>query len=521
MVEILTQNYSNKVREASKKIATIVGSTLGPGGRTVLVSNESRTYLSKDGITVARALKSSDSLETAIFKLIKESGERTNTTVGDSTTTTTILCHSFIDGIFDLFHNKNYQYDKVYKDFDTCLEFIYNDLQSQSRNIESEEDIAKIAFLSSNGDTEIADLVKETLVQIGVDGTLSIKESKTTKSSVEITDGYNFNSGFASQEFTNTKDYKFLSNDCIIFMYQGKLSHTKEVESLMMNLFSDGKPVIIVAEEFEQTLLSILMYNNAKNSTKLLCIEAPYIGKKRSDAIKDLSMVVGGVPLHPIHNPISNFDPKLHLGYAGTVSAGKNKTLFIKNNGDTQKLEAYINYLQECLKESLDEQEEMYLTYRINQLSSSAVTIYLGANTPAELQEKKDRLEDAIEASTVALRGGVVPACCAALLRSIQKLIEIQDKLSLNYKIIPSRIEEILNEPFNMLIENMNYSVNDIKIKILNSNNDETYDLRKNKIVNAFDDGVIEPLFANLQSIKNSYSLAKVLTSSKNAILGV
>lgn len=436
-----------------------------------------------------------------------------------NTTSTTILCDSFITKIFDVFNNKNYHYDKVYKDIDKCLDFVYKDLESQTKNIESEEDIEKVAYLSSNGDKEISSLVKRTLSQIGVDGSLSIKESKTPESSIEITDGYTMNSGFASQNFVNTNEYKYIGSDCIVFMYQGKMVQNKEIEVLFQKLSSDGRNVVLVAEEFDQQLLAIILYNNAKNSTKFLAVEAPYIGIKKSEAIKDLSMVVGGMPLHPIHNPISNFNPT-HLGFSKMVTSSKNKTLFIGNNGDTTGLENYIEFLKESLKEANDEHEEVYYAFRINQLSSSTVTIYLGANTPAELQEKKHRLEDALEAATVALRGGVIPGCCAAIIRSLEKMTSVQDKLDLNYKIIPSIVEEILIEPFYVLVNNMNYSPSDIKNQILRSDSIMTYDLRTNKMVDAYKEGCIEPLFSNIQSIKNSYSLAKVLTSSSGALLG-
>lgn len=436
-----------------------------------------------------------------------------------NTTTTTILCESFINKIFDVFNNKNYHYDKVYKDIDKCLDFIYKDLECQTRNIESEEDIEKVAYLSSNGDKEISSLVKRTLSQIGVDGSLSIKESKTPESTIEVTDGYSMNSGFASQNFVNTNEFKYLGSDCIIFMYQGKMVQNKEVEVLLQKLSSDGRNVVLIAEEFDQQLLALMLYNNAKNATKFFAAEAPYIGIKKTEAIKDLSMVVGGTPLHPIHNPISNFNPT-HLGFSKTVTSSKNKTLFIGNSGDSTALDSYIEFLKDCIKEANDEQEEIYHAFRINQLSSSTITIHLGANTPAELQEKKHRLEDALEAATVALRGGVIPGCCAAILRSLEKLRDIQDKLELNYKLIPSILEEILVEPFYVLVNNMNYSPSDIKNQIIKSESNMTYDLRNNKIVDAYSEGCIEPLFSNIQAIKNSYSLAKVLTSSSGALLG-
>lgn len=513
MTQIVIESYSNKVKEASNKIASIVGSTLGPGGKNVMISSKDRTYLTKDGVSVARNVKSNDPVESAIFRLIKESAERTNATCGDGTTTTTILCNAFIEEIGNILSNKNFHYDKVYKDIETCLEFVYKDLERQTKFIESEEDIGKIAKLSSNDDDEIADLVKKTLVQVGVDGTLSIKESKTPKSFIELTDGYSFNSGFASQEFINTKDYKFNGNNCIVFMYQGKLVQSKEVESLIATLVSDGRPIIIVAEEIEQSLLSVIMFNNAKGSMKALCVEAPYFGHKKTESIKDLSMVVGGKPLHPIHNPISNFKPEF-LGTSKNVIASKQKTLFVGNGGDHELLSGYIDYLKECLKGSDDEQEESEYTYRINQLSSSVVTIWLGANTPVELQEKKLRLEDALEASTIALKGGVVPGCCAAILRSVNNLMKNWDKLNLNYKLIAFNVESILTSSFEVLIKNMNYSSSGIKLEILNSQENMTYDLRKNKLVDAHEEGCIEPLYVNLQAVKNSYSLAKVLTNS-------
>lgn len=511
--EIVIQNYSSRIKEASNKIASIVGSTLGPGGKNVMISSKDRTYLTKDGVSVARNVKSTDPLESAVFRLIKESAERTNTTCGDGTTTTTIFCDAFISEIANIFANKNFHYDKVYKDIETCLDFIYKDLERQSKFIETEEDIEKIARLSSNDDEEISNLVKKTLVQVGIDGTLSIKESKTPESKIELTNGYSYNSGFASQEFINTKDYKFNGSDCIVFMYQGKLVQSKEVESLISTLASDGRPIIIVAEEIEQSLLSVIMFNNAKGSIKSLCIEAPYFGHKKTESIKDLSIIVGGTPLHPVHNPISNFKPEF-LGHSKNVIASKQKTLFIGNSGDHALLAGYIEFLKECLKGSNDEQEESEYTYRINQLSSSVVTIWLGANTPVELQEKKLRLEDALEAATISLRGGVVPGCCAALLRSVHNLMKNWDKLNLNYKFIAFNVETILTSGFEVLIKNMNYSSAGIKESILNSGDHETYDLRKNRIVDAYSEGCIEPLFVNIQAIKNSYSLAKVLVNS-------
>lgn len=519
MIQILTQNYINKVKEASKKISDIVGSTLGPGGRNVLISDSNRTFLTKDGVTVARNIKSEDLIERSIFKLIKESAERTNTTCGDGTSSTTILCDSFIEEIFGIFSSKNIHYDKVYKDIEKCLEFIYNDLESQTKQIESDEQIGQIAYLSSNGDKEIADLVKTTLVEIGVDGQLSIKESKTGLSYTENTDGYSFNAGFASQEFINNKEYKFSANDCIIFMYQGKLVQSKETENLMGILASDGRPIVIVAEEFDQALLSVLMFNKAKGSINIVCIEAPYIGHKKTESLKDLSMIVGGKPLHPINNPISNFKASEHLGFSKNVIVGKQKSLFIGNAGDPTLLINYIDYLKECLRGTDEEQEQSIYTYRINQLSSSTITIFLGANTPAELQEKKHRLEDALEAATIAIRGGIVPACCAALLRSISKMIDNHEKLELNYKLSAFKVQDILSASFERLVQNMNYSPVDIKNQILNSEPHMTYDLRLNKLVDAYETGCIEPLYVNLQSIKNSYSLAKVLTNSTSALL--
>jgi chaperonin GroEL len=506
----LMEEIKNEIKKYVNKFSDTIATTLGPGGHTVMITDKNGTFLTKDGVTVARNLKSETIMENSVWNLMREACEKTVTSCGDGTTSTAVLTAGFYNSISNMLES-NIRRKVLFSELDQFLELIINNVSKETIDIKSKEDIYNISLLSSNGDREIATLVSEALEIIGVDGSIKVNSSKTGKSYVEYHDGYSYGSGYASFEFTNTNKYTCEFDDAVILVYNGKMLFGSEFKNLMQKLADLNKPIVLVANDFEETVLATLIHNVKKKSNfNLVAINSPYFGNKKINSLHDLCVMTGATLFSDDHLPLSEFDASKHLGFSKSVICTRNKTLFIDSNFNQDKYLSWVNKLKMDLVESIDESEQNELTFRISQLSSSAVIIHLYSHTPAELLERQHRLEDAISAATTAIRGGMVVAGGGPVLRALQTAKK--ECLEFEYEdLVKNIFSRASYHLYDKLYNNLDTHASSIRNRLLVSDRFEycNYEnLNMDKELN-----FVEPFFVIKQSFVNALAVAKLLTS--------
>jgi len=509
------QEIKNEIIEYVNRFSEIVGSTFGPGGFNVLISNDGGDFLTKDGVTVARNLHTNNPLEKSVWNLMKEACEKTVSSCGDGTTTTAILTSAFYNNMIRVIDSGTNR-PLLFKELDRCLEILISELTKEVYDIKNYGDIFRVALLSSNNDKELAKLVADTLEFIGIDGSVKIEESKTHLSHTSISDGYHYNSGYSSYEFCNTNKHTCELEDPLILVYNGRLNFGSDFKNTIETLVLLNKPIVLVADEFDEKVLSTLIYNKNKSGIKILAINAPYFGVKKKNSLEDLSVMVGASLFDDSLLPLSLLKSSEHLGTCKMVTSSKFKTLFIDCNFNDAKYDSWIEKLKSDMTEAEDDRMAQELTYRISQLSASAIIIYLAGNTPAEILEKRHRLEDALSSATTAVRGGVVVAGGGPLIRALSN-IKLSESEFVYGLMIDTIFKQTIYSLYDRLYDNLSARSHIIRSKLLVSNIFEYCDYNTHELSDSKE--FIEPYLTIKQSLSYSLSISKLLLSVKAYVL--
>ena len=514
-----SENLQKKILSGVNKLANNVAATLGPKGRNVILAKKgSNPIVTKDGVSVAKFIDFDDPFENAAAQLIKQAASETNNLAGDGTTTSTVLARAI--------YCKSQKYllagsspVDLKKGMDKAVEQVVAKLNSMSRPIESKEDVEHVATISANGDKAIGKLIAEAADQAGHDGAITVQEAKSFDTSLDMIEGFRFDSGYFAQAFvTNKRRNAIEYDDVLLLVTDHKIEAVQEILPVLELAARESKPFIIVAEQVEGQALAALIMNTVRGSMKVAAVKAPGYGQERRSVMTDLCISTGA-------NFISRDSGKKlsevtlsDLGVCKKAEVLKNQTTFVGGLADWERIDETVSALKSEIKQTESMDECRKLQQRITRLNSGVAIIKVGAPTEVEMIEKKHRVEDALEAVRSAQAEGIVPGGGASLVHCQDfKIDAVNEDESLGANIIRVSLEA----PARQIAENADQSA-DLVLQSLRRESEGPefgWDFVAGEMKNMFEAGVVDPAKVTRVALQNAASVASTLITTSYAVI--
>jgi chaperonin GroEL len=515
------QSLQHKIMRGADILADNVASTLGPRGRNVLLQERGREpFVTKDGVTVAHFVALEDPIENAAVQVIKQAAVQTNSDAGDGTTTATVLARAILRES-QRFIASGVSPTELQRGILLATEEVVENLRGLSHPIGSIDDIRHIATISANNDVAIGNLIATAVDKVGQDGSITIEESRSLETSVDITEGFRFQAGYAATAFINDERRAVMSHEePLLLVTDHKISAVEPIMPILEMAAREGRPLIFVAEEIEGQALAAMIMNAVRGTLKIAAIKAPYYGEERRDLLEDLALSTGAT-FFTRDNGRKLSDIKMHeLGSAKSIDCSKYFTTIVGGESDYDLVETKIESLKNQIEEteSMDECER--LQGRVVRLSSGVAVIRVGGSTEVEMTERKHRIEDALEAVRSALDEGVVPGGGASLLRASTSLVITTH--SSDQALGASVVQAACREPIRQMAKNSGDTSADIIIsKILEQNEELDYgwDFKNQQLTRLIEAGIIDPVKVTRTALQNAASCASTLITTNHGII--
>jgi chaperonin GroEL len=491
-------------------LADAVVSTLGPNGRNVVIEKQGESPQStKDGVTVAKHINSKDPIENLGIDLVREASIKTADKAGDGTTTSTLLAREIIkNGLIYLEQGANAV--QIKRDIDKAVKLITKSLREDiSEDISNSEQLKQIATISANNDDEVGNLIATAMDKVGHDGVVHIEESKTGETYLETVEGMQFDRGYLSHYFvTNNNTMTCTLEDPYILILDKRLTQVKELLPILESVASTNKSLLIIAEDIEQEALATLIVNKARGTIKCAAVKAPDFGDRRKLILEDIAAITGGEVFD------KNKGMKLDkfswewFGQARTVTISKEKTTIIDGKGDEKFVRERMEELQYQIEKSTTPFEAEKLQERLAKLAGGVAIIHVGGYTETEMNEKKDRVEDALHATKAAVEEGIVPGGGIALAHARNTLIKMS-KNGYDYLNIGSQIVyKACLKPFEQILKNAGWNEDKIKKIKLNDVIWDGIDIKEGTTINLKEKGIIDPTKVTRTALENAAAVA-------------
>ena len=520
------KELKNKLLEGVRKLNNSVASTLGPAGRTVLIKEENgEIKVTKDGVTVAKAFKElEDQTESIGAELAKKVSIKSANEVGDGTTTSTVLATAILEeGIKQINDGSNPV--NIKKGIDEAVATVVARLKEMSTEITDDSQIKEVATISGNNDTEIGNLIATSLDKVGRDGIVTIEESKTGETSLEVVEGMQFDRGFKSPYFvTDNNTMTAVLDDPYVLIYDGRITQASELLNVLNKVSGESKSLLIVAEDIDGEALATLIVNKMRGTINAVAVKAPDFGDRRTMALEDLATVTGGQVLSK--NKGHKLD-KLQaiqygelLGTARKVSVTKETTTIIDGKGGEEAIESRATEIKSQLDNATSAFEKEKLQERLGKLIGGVAIINVGGNSEIEIKEKKDRVEDALFATKAALDEGIVIGGGTALLYAAGDIdTSGNDDIAIGRKIVKQAIQE----PFLKIHTNAGHELNDIRyaaFKLIDSGNDLWAGLsyKDLAVIDYKKSGIIDPKKVTRIALENAASIAGTILTTESVV---
>ena len=518
---VFNQDAKTKLLKGVIKLSDAVTCTLGPNGRNVIIDNAGENPVStKDGVTVARSIELENPIENIGAQLLKQAAIKTADLAGDGTTTTTLLASTMIaDGFNAIKAGSNAV--EVKRGIEQATKEVIAKIKEISKDITSDEQIKQVAVISANGDEEIGSLISEAMKAVGVDGVVTVEESRIGETSLEIVEGIQIDKGYKSLYFvTNNDTMTATLNNPKILLYNGRLTQVKELLPLLNSLSQSNDELLVIAEDIDGEALSTLLVNKMRGILKAAVVKAPDFGDRRLHILEDIATVTGGQVISPEKGmKLEKFNSDW-LGSARLVTVAKETTTIVDGKGEVEQIEQRIDDLKHQIDNAKSMFEREKLQERLGKLSGGVAVINIGAPTEVEMREKKDRVDDALHATKAALQEGILPGGGVALVHARQVLA---DKKYDNVDLDLGRdiVYRACTAPFLKILSNAGYE-NLESFSIVNRLFDVTsehgYNLKTKTINNLVNDGIIDPTKVTRLALENAVSVAGTILITESIV---
>jgi chaperonin GroEL len=518
-------NFDREAKEKLKagidKVNKAVSVTMGPFGRNVLIEKEHGQVAStKDGVTVAKTIVLEDAIENMAATVIKQAAQKTVDAAGDGTTTSTVLAHSIASQALEATAYASTNATQIKRGIEAAVKEVTAELKRVSINVTDEKQIKQIATLSANGDEEIGELVATAIDKVGRDGIVTVEESRTGETSLEVVEGMQFDRGYKSPYMvTDNNTMTAVLDKPLLLLVDGRLAAIKDLLPILESVSQENRSLLIVAEDIDGEALAALIVNKMRGTLKVAAVKAPDFGERRTLILEDIATLTGGQVISQQKGMRLDRFNKDWFGEARTVTVGKDTTTIVDGKGDVDAIEARILELKSQIDKSQSPYEIEKLQERMSKMIGGVAIINVGGGTEIEMLEKKDRLEDALQATKAALDEGILPGAGVALLHAKEAITFAKtdgDDFNKGKRII----WKACVQPFEQILANAGES----KMSwILSMNNHlETPNLVPNieegGLIDAYEKGIVDPTKVVRSAIENAAAAAVTLLMTECVI---
>ncbi len=521
MARILTfdDEARKKLKSGVDQLANAVSATLGPAGRTVVIEKEHEHVSTKDGVSVAKEIDLEDAVENSGAQMVKEVANQVNDVAGDGTTTATVLAQAiFAEGLKTLSSGGNAV--EVKRGIDKAVKEVIVGLDKISNEVKTSSEIQQVGKISANGDENIGNLISEAMDKVGREGVVTVEENNTAEDELEVVEGMQFERGYLSPYFiTNQQELKVQMENPWILLYDKKISSLKDLVKVLEQAIAANKPLFIIAEDIEGEALAGLIVNKARGTLQVAAVKAPEFGDRRTQYLEDLAALTGGTVISPNKGLKLDKVTADDFGTCKMVTVTNKYTTIIDGDGSVDDIKARCKEIKTLIDNSSSDYDIEKAQERLAKLSGGVAILKVGAETELELKEKKDRVEDALNATRAALDEGIIPGGGVALKRAVNDIeFGCYDNADQNDgAMIISRACE---KPFSMIMENagLNSDVIWNKIEASKYNGTGGYDARNEVVVDMFEAGIIDPTKVTKTALQKAASVAGTLLTTECVI---
>ncbi|WP_185863097.1 chaperonin GroEL [Blattabacterium cuenoti] len=506
----------DKLKKGVDALANAVKVTLGPKGRNVVLQKSfGGPQVTKDGVTVAKEIELEDPIENLGAQMVKEVASKTNDVAGDGTTTATVLAQAIVrEGLKNVAAGANPM--DLKRGIDKALEVVIQDLKKQSREVGGNtEKIKQVASISANNDEKTGSLIADAFEKVGKEGVITVEEAKGTDTSVDVVEGMQFDRGYQSPYFvTNTEKMITEFDQPQILLSDKKIAAMKDLLPILEPVAQSGKPLLIISEEVEGEALATLVVNKIRGTLKVAAIKAPGFGDRRKAMLEDIAILTGGTVISE-ETGSKLEDVKLHmLGKAERVIIDKDNTTIVNGGGNKKDIRARIDQIKAQIETTTSDYDKEKLQERLAKLAGGVAVLYVGAASEVEMKEKKDRVDDALNATRAAVEEGIVAGGGVALVRAIKSLDNTKgDNVDQDTGI--QIVRRSLEEPLRQIVANAGGEGSVVVAKVAEGKRDFGYDAKIGEYKNMIVEGIIDPTKVARVALENAASVSGMLLTTE------
>jgi chaperonin GroEL len=496
-------------------LSAAANATLGPKGRNVVIDKKfGSPTITKDGVTVAKEIELKDNYEDMGAQMIKEVASKTSDIAGDGTTTATVLAQSiFREGLKNVTAGANPMGLK--RGIDTAVDAVTEELKKLSKSTKDKKEIAQVATIASNNDKTIGSLIAEAMEKVGKDGVITVEESKSAETVLDVVEGMQFDRGYLSPYFvTDSERMECVVEDALVLIHEKKISVMKDMLPLLEQVARSGKPFLVIAEDIEGEALATLVVNKLRGTLHCAAVKAPGFGDRRKAMLEDIAILTGGKAItEDLGIKLENI--KLEdLGKAKKIVVDKDNTTIVEGAGKSSTIEGRIKQIRAQIEETTSDYDREKLQERLAKLAGGVAVVKVGAATETAMKEKKARVEDALNATRAAVEEGIVPGGGVALLRASRAVEKL--KLEGDEKVGANIVRRALEEPIRQIVENAGLEgsvvVEKVKAETVATRG---FDAESLEYVDMIQAGIIDPTKVERIALQNAASVAGLLLTTE------
>ena len=512
----------SKMKEGADALADAVKVTLGPKGRNVVIDKKfGAPQVTKDGVTVAKEIELEDRYQNMGAQMVKEVASKTNEQAGDGTTTATVLAQAIINvGLKNVAAGANPM--DLKRGIDKAVTAVVESLKKQSKKVGNDySKIEQVGTVSANNDQNIGKLIADAMSKVKGDGVITVEEAKGTETEVKVVEGMQFDRGYISPYFmTNPDKMEAVLDEPMILITDKKISTMKDLLPVLEPIAREGKSLLIIAEDVDGEALTTLVVNKLRGTLKIAAVKAPGFGDRRKEMLQDIAILTGATVISEERGfTLENTTPEM-LGKAEKVTISKDNTTIVGGNGVKQDIADRVAQIRKQIETTTSDYDREKLQERLGKLAGGVAVLYVGAGSEIEMKEKKDRVEDALNATRAAVEEGYLPGGGTAYIRAaaaIKNLKGENDDETTGVKIVERAIEE----PLRIIAENAGVDGAVVAQKVREGKGDFGYNARTDEYVNMFEAGVIDPTKVARVALENAASVSGMFLTTECGIVDI
>ncbi|MCE2402432.1 chaperonin GroEL [Candidatus Poribacteria bacterium] len=508
----------NSIKQGVDKLAEAVKVTLGPKGRNVVLDKKfGAPTITKDGVTVAKEIELEDPYENMGAQMVKEVASKTSDVAGDGTTTATILAQSiYREGLKNVAAGHNPMALK--RGIEKAVDKVVNSIQGLSKEVSEKTEIAQVAAISANNDSDIGNLIADAMDRVGKDGVITVEEAKSLDTNLDVVEGMQFDRGYLSPYFVTDADrMEAVIEDAVILIHEKKISTLQDLRPLLELIAQQGKPLLIIAEDVEGEALATVVVNKIRGVLRCAAVKAPGYGDRRKAMLEDIAVLTNArVISEELGIKLENVTMN-DLGSAKRVVIDKDNTTIVEGEGSTEAIQGRIDQIRRQIEDTTSDYDREKLQERLAKLAGGVAVINVGAATEVEMKEKKARVEDAMHATRAAVEEGVVVGGGVALVRAQAELaeLELEDDTE---QVGVSIVARALEDPLRHIAKNAGQEDSVIIAKVRDEGGNIGFDAREERFADMFEAGILDPTKVVRFALQNAASIAALMITTETLI---